>query len=325
MMDDKDEKDNLFNEEQPEDETSDNDIPLWLQGLESDELEEPKPFVSKDDLKDAWVPEIEETIKDDQISDDQIDEEETMDTPAEPMHPGSHDLTTDDHESMESEPTEEIDIDELPSIKYSDEIGPSLDDLPSSKGFMDISEIDFSVSQKQEEPGIENEALIEGELPEWLQEMIAEQDEPKTSFVDPEKIEEQDIINDQAPVEVSSNFDQTPSQDEPIDEDEREVKDDFYEDDILEVKDEIASDDQDPSSIHTASKFDETAIAIAGDETTPIVISIEDDQNVLSTQEEPIAEEPIAEEPIAEEPIAEEPIAEEPIAEEPIAEEPIAC
>jgi hypothetical protein len=355
MMDDKDEKDNHFNGERPEDETSDNDIPLWLQGLEDDELEEPKTFVSKEDVKDAWMPEIEETIDDDpidddpidddpidddpidddpidndqidddpidndQIDDDPIDDDKTIGTPAEPTDPGSNDLTTDDRESLESETTEEIDIDELPSLKYSDEIGPSLDDLPSSEGFMDISEIDFSESQKQEDPAIENEALIEGDLPEWLQEMISEQDKPKTSYAKAEELEEQDIIDDQGPVDDSSNFDQTPLQDEPIDETRLVVKDDFDEDDILEGKDEIATDDQDPSSIESSSKFAETAIAIAGDETTPVVISIEDDRNV---QEEPITEEPIAEEPIAEEPIAEKYIAEEPIGEEPIAEEPI--
>ena len=136
-MDNKDEKDNLMNEERPEDESSDNDIPLWLQGLDNDELDEPKPFSSKEDVKDSWVPEIEETIKDDQIKDDQIDDdqvddEEIIDVPVEPLDPGIHDQTTEERENMESEPTEEILIDELPSIKYSDDIGPSLDDLPSS-------------------------------------------------------------------------------------------------------------------------------------------------------------------------------------------------
>jgi len=353
-MDNKDEKENCMNEERPEEESSDNDIPLWLQGLENDELEEPKPFASKEDVKDSWVPELEGSIDNDQIGDNQtddvqLDDEELIDVPVDSLDSGINDQTTDDRENMENEPTEEIQIDELPGIDYSDDIGPSLDDLPSSEGFMDISGMDFSDVKKQEEPNIEDDALIEGDLPEWLQEMIAEEDKPKTGETELENLEEQDIIDDQTHVYDSSNLDQAPSQDEPIEEDGLAVKDDVDEDDILEEKHEITSDEEELSSIEPTSYLEETAIAIARDETTPVVISNDVDHKLPSSPkasitEEPIAEEFIAEEPIAEEPIAEEPvaeesimeasiteepiaeefIAEEPIAEEPIAEEPIA-
>ena len=311
-MDNKDEKENCMNEERPEEESSDNDIPLWLQGLENDELEEPKPFASKEDVKDSWVPELEGSIDNDQIGDNQtddvqLDDEELIDVPVDSLDSGINDQTTDDRENMENEPTEEIQIDELPGIDYSDDIGPSLDDLPSSEGFMDISGMDFSDVKKQEEPNIEDDALIEGDLPEWLQEMIAEEDKPKTGETELENLEEQDIIDDQTHVYDSSNLDQAPSQDEPIEEDGLAVKDDVDEDDILEEKHEITSDEEELSSIEPTSYLEETAIAIARDETTPVVISNDVDHKLPSSPEASITEEPIAEEFIAEEPIAEEP------------------
>ena len=286
-MDSKDEKDDRMNEQQPEDESSDKEIPLWLQGLTNDELEEPKPFASKEDVKDSWVPEIEETIED-----DQVDDEEIINLPVEPLDPGFHDQTTDERENMESEPTEEIQIDELPNIKYSDDIGPSLDDLPSSEGFMDISTIDFSEVQKKVEPNIEDEALIEGDLPEWLQEMIAENEKPNTGETELENLEEQDIVDDQAPVQDLLNLDQIPSQDDPIEEEELVVDDDLGVVDIMNIEeDEPAPDSEDLVLLEPSSHLEETAIAIAEDETSPVVISKGDDLKLPLSQEEPIAEE----------------------------------
>lgn len=324
-----DEKDNQMNEEpQPQEDPSNDDIPKWLQGLENDEQEESIPNTSKKDVNNSWVPEINhETTENNHIDRNEWDEEEGQEedhSPVEPFESADQTQETNEFESieaLESEHTEEIKIDELPSVEYSDEIGPSLDDLPSSEGFMDISEMEVSGSPQQEEPIFKDkdEALIEGELPEWLQEMIAEQEKSRPGDFEPGTNKEQDLLDDPTSHQDDSALDKIASEEIPVDEDElvKEIdlvpdhervvdaglviEDELFVDEELDVEvgldaeDEILTDDEDISLPEPPSSIDmETAIAIADDATKPVVIS-EDDPEIAPENDEITDDEPIDE------------------------------
>lgn len=329
-----DEKGNRMNEEhQPQDDSSNDDIPKWLQGLENSEHEESKPYTPKNNVMNSWVPEInEETTENKHVDrnkeEDEDDKEEEgpeeIKSPVEPIETDNQAEGTKDIETIEAlddEYTEEIEIDELPSVEYSDEIGPSLDDLPSSEGFMDISEMEVSGSPQQEEPILKDkdEALIEGELPEWLQEMIAEQEKSRPDDFEPDTNKEQELVDDPTSHQDASALDEIASEEIPADEDElvkdfdlvsddekvedagQDLEDDYFVDKELEievgndVEDAMLTDEEDVSLSEPPSYIDkETAIAIADDATKPVVVS-EDGPEIAPEEDATTGDEPTEE------------------------------
>lgn len=248
MMDKNEKNEKEKNDDpQPESDSSNNDIPLWLQGLENNETEEPESFASKKDVKSSWVPEL----NNETTEHDQNKGAEEINSTSEPIDQQAHDQETIDFESMESDSTEEIQIDKLPNGEDAAEIGPSLDDLPTSEGFMDISEMELSETAEEKEPVLDDDTLIEGDLPEWLQEMIAEQEESKTSEADPESVQNQAQVEISTSSQVLDDHDEVFTKDQEIEEDELiaedafiEEKEELVQDDELVVEDEPISEDE---------------------------------------------------------------------------------
>lgn len=216
--------------------SSNDDIPRWLQGFKDSEPDDTQPIAQVENSADAWVPEMGEheigPVGEDEIEandDSALSDSESIDHPIEEISEETQSL-----DDLEQQPDGHIsDVDDLvdlpDDISINDEIeignmleeempqaiNPSEDDLPSPEGFVDISGLD--VSELPERPILDDEPLRQGDLPEWLQEMITEAEEPQPDILSSAAIGDQDLADE--PMEITINLpdDQVePLQDESV-------------------------------------------------------------------------------------------------------------
>lgn len=288
-MDNSDENKNNINDK-PEGEPE--EIPYWLQGFEENIPDETKPIASDTDQGETWIKDSAISASDKDLTPSSNEEVETssphngnLDEPQPPdsildegemeWEEGSEDESSYENENTgaldDHEITDEIEIDAFHNDELAEPIEHEPDELPSPEGFVDISDLDLPESPHQEDEAILEVEAKEGELPEWLQEMISE---PETADID-------DMESTQLPEEE-------PAQ-ESVDELEINWEKEHLEDEFTEV--EIM--EGEPTPLEDAAEMDITEveqdldafIAIADEDTTPIsTIKTED---ISSDQDEP--------------------------------------
>lgn len=191
-MDNHEDKENDLNKDTGADgEPQENDIPLWLQGMGEQGSDDTKPIDPEDDDLSDWVREIEDLETEPEESNQPESskqananetEDETTDFPD----------ASDDHEV-----TEEVNIEDIPEEPRLEEDDPSFEEFSSIEGFVEISELDMDVLAQNDHDLSDEEPLRDGDLPEWLQEMIAESSEENLIEEEPVEIAEVEDIADQ--------------------------------------------------------------------------------------------------------------------------------
>ncbi|HQA29178.1 MAG TPA: hypothetical protein PLA02_08200 [Brevefilum fermentans] len=170
-------------------------IPLWLQGIDDLDENETKPTKLSEEQASPWIREI-----DADYSEQDGEGEAELSEPAQPISakadseadgtpidegrddapfieesghsPVDEEDASDDIEDWEI--TEEIAVIELSEELDDVSIDTDFDETTLEEGFVDISEVGLSKTQNDQAEISGDEPLREGELPEWLQEMIAE-------------------------------------------------------------------------------------------------------------------------------------------------------
>lgn len=297
-----------------EDNSSDEEIPLWLQGLVSNDQEKQDSNDLEEDNEDSWLPELSD--EPDYSEDDQGRKEDNDPPPSlETMNTTNPKHADHENELNQSENKEEIDIDKLPNGSHSNDIGPTIDDLPSSEGFIEISDIETTEFSLKDEPTLEDEPLIEGELPEWLQEMIAEQEQPQVTGINDGVVEkhglDEERKSDQEPKLQEPPFDEEDAQDDDflvfndeLDEEEPFTVDIdgsnksdmdmdsgwFSEQDEPIEEEKVTSEKHEISEEISNGVDDIAAYEMAEDETQPINVSSDDKETSSLIQDEPFIE-----------------------------------
>ena len=201
MANDKDQE--LNNNSKDEEKIPIEDIPIWQENLQDSEEEDTNPVeATKFEDEDSWVKEIKDTPDNSGLS--QItseDEEDIIDN----MLPGwlselseidsstPDSLSTHREEEAEadlyeshsaedpasgSEITEKIEIDPLNVYKNAGISDPAISSKPNEEGFFEISEFAREDIPEHEPMMPDNDLSEAEELPQWLEEMIAESDKP---------------------------------------------------------------------------------------------------------------------------------------------------
>jgi len=185
-------------------------IPLWLQGIDEFDENETKPTKLSEEQASPWIREIDADDSDQDREDEaalpeiaqpistEADseakgtsiEEGRGDTPffeESGQSPVDEEEASDDVDDWEI--TEEIAVIELSEELDDISIDTDFDEITLAEGFVDISEAGLSKTQNDLAEISGDEPLRDGELPEWLQEMIieaeleAEQPETETALI----------------------------------------------------------------------------------------------------------------------------------------------
>jgi hypothetical protein len=190
-MDNHEENENDLNKNKnPEDTPPNADIPLWLQGIEETTPEETKPIRSENDSEGAWIREIDNN--NDEIADDPTEHDRDSEVNFEGLNDAQlaqsevsedYELELNDIEDMES--TEEIEIQAFSEDLVPNGMESDFDTLSSAEGYVDISQIGITEQSFETIDNFEDEPLREGELPDWLQEMIAESEQQPEEGLSP--------------------------------------------------------------------------------------------------------------------------------------------
>jgi hypothetical protein len=278
-MDNHEEKENALNKRpDSESESQNEDIPLWLQGMEESVPDETKPIGSKQDQSGSWIREIDENtpVSASEDEPDPIQSDDPTDHEYETeIDLSSFDDTQTDHQEDsiqvkedfdaidDLESTEEIEIQAVSENPILDEMEPDIDALSSVDGFVDISEVGMIEQHVEATDDLDDEPLREGDLPEWLQEMIAESEQ--------EPVEHEPVFSE------DSVIIHEPQDDDLINVEEKTPGEDIIPQDEVDSFDGISEPD-------TSFDYD---ITIAEDDTAPIAPSTDELQAVLSDEELP--------------------------------------
>ncbi|MEA3328062.1 MAG: hypothetical protein U9R53_12300 [Chloroflexota bacterium] len=188
------------------------DIPLWLQGIEDSQDEDTIPLKKASDVPDQWVKEVPEDIGDklsslDNTEDSPGKEEDIpdwIDDEPESLSERTSDFDDIEYEvkEVEESPIEHEDNDLIDSDMVKVSLGENLipdenseliensfEVVPPEEEFIEISEADMS---NEEQPNRDGKSSEDEELPYWLQEMIAEPSDNVSAekHAEAEKIEE---------------------------------------------------------------------------------------------------------------------------------------
>jgi len=266
---DNENEDALNAESNSENDFHQEDIPLWLQGIEEAQDEDASPLKKEDDVTDQWIKEVPEDIGNTQkslnISEDSHKEGEDLPNwiGEEPENPSSEPSDPDDTKSQVNEleepkiePEDNAPIESETLVSHfdenfnPDEISENVQDtekkLPPEDLFIEISEADILDEDQSNQDSRSSE---DEELPYWLQEMIAEpsQNESVEEQPAPGEIEEfLEEINELEGdlVEETIIEEVLPSQDSPQEVDETQISnEEIFEQDLT---DWIAEDNTKP-------------------------------------------------------------------------------
>lgn len=224
----------------PKEQPDNKGIPLWLQGIDEFDENETKPTKLSEEQAGPWIREI-NADDSEQNREGEIElsepaqsisaetgseaerasiEEDRSDTP---FIEESSQSSSDEEESSDDiedwEITEEIAIIELSEGHGDISIGTDFDEITLEEGFVDISEVGLTRTQNDPAEISGDEPLRDGELPEWLQDMIAEaeieseQPEAETALMSEDEslpkaeisdtlISEEDLVSDRIAPEI---------------------------------------------------------------------------------------------------------------------------
>jgi len=299
-MDNSDENKNNINDK-PEGEPE--EIPYWLQGFEESIPDETTPIAPDTNEGDTWIKESAISASDEDIPPETDDEVETsspqIDNLDEQQPPdsvldeaemereeGSEDETSFENEITgaldDHEITDEIEIDAFPGDALAEPVEPEPDELPSPEGFVDISDLDLPEPPHQEDEAILEVEAKEGELPEWLQEMISGPETSDINDTEPAQLPEEEPVQESVDV-LDINLEKEHLEDEML-EDEPTPLEDVVEMDITEVDQELDAEitiaDEDTTPISTIKTED-----ISSDEEEPESIELESDEHQSALSE----------------------------------------
>jgi len=250
------------------------DIPLWLQGIEEAQDEDASSLKKEDDVTDQWIKEVPEYIGDTQkslnISEDSQQEGEDLPNwiGEEPENPSKEPSDLDDAKSLVNEleepnidPEDNAPIESETFVSHMnenfdpDEISEKFQDaekkLPPEEVFIEISEADI-LDEDQSNQDVRSSE--DEELPYWLQEMIAEPSQNESAeeqpapgeieeFLEEENELEGDLVEEIIIEEV------LPSQDSPQEVDESQTSnEEIIEQDLTEL---MAEDNTKPVMIQS--------------------------------------------------------------------------
>jgi hypothetical protein len=284
-----DDDENMNNPGSPgENGPSNDDIPLWLQGLDDKEPDDTKPIsLEEDSGSEDWI-----HTSDDSHADSEPEPE--LDSDFELNH--EEGVSPDDTDQDVAEPDDDWDLDEAllseqvaAEDKFEEGFSPdqdyedmgvvfpsgedssepdeaSNDEFSSPEGFLDISELPSSATPEGDETFFENEPIRHGELPEWLQDMINEPDDLQPEFDAMDEPEVPDLMD--TPTEISA---------EAM---------------VLDIEPDAAEPSQDEALSNDKNTDEESelvdAISMVDEETNPVPISVtEEHEPVLIDDEEP--------------------------------------
>ncbi|MBW6475155.1 MAG: hypothetical protein K0B14_18655, partial [Anaerolineaceae bacterium] len=190
--------DALKNQEDANAESPREDVPLWLQGIEEPLDDETKPINATKDQTGNWIREIED-INSESLDEDAPDLPEDSDLDKAEFETevnvnAFEELSQLEHiedvsgkgetkadeiagDQEDSEITEEFVVDSLIDQPPYDDIDSDMEELATDEGFVDISQLGLDQQTGDAVEYIDDESLREGDLPEWLQEMIAESEQ----------------------------------------------------------------------------------------------------------------------------------------------------
>jgi hypothetical protein len=283
-MDNSDENKNNINDK-PEGEPE--EIPYWLQGFEESVPDETTPIVPDAKEGETWIKESEISASDEVLPPDSDDEVKAsfpqIDNLDQPQphdsvlaeaemetDQGSEDETSIENEITEAlddyENTDEIEIDALPVDEFDEPVELEPDELPSPEGFVDISDLDLPEPPPSADGAILEVEAKEGELPEWLQEMISEPETSDIKYAQPAQLPEEEPVQESVD-ELDINWEKEDLEVESM-EDEPAPLENVVEMDNTDVEQEV-----------------DVVINIADEDTTPISTIITEE--ISSEEEEP--------------------------------------
>ncbi|MBW6464941.1 MAG: hypothetical protein K0B06_00365 [Brevefilum sp.] len=323
-MDNYDENKNNPNEK-PEGEPE--EIPYWLQGFDDDFQEKTTPIESDSNDDGMWINESDNAPTDEDVIPDLEDPDESSypqtdimdELEADDSDESEHEIEIEEISEEAStiannstdawndrEITDEIEIDTSPGEAEAELIEPDLDEPPSPEGFVDISDLDLP-----EPPQLENDVVFdveakEGELPEWLQEMISEPEEIEIKDTEmtqgseeeeddddgeEEKEEEEEIKERIDALDVNWEKEHLPDE---ITEEDHERDEDIFEMDSTEVHEDL-------DAVMTISDEDTTPVStlkteeILPEDEEPEPIEIEGDEQEIEVREISEVDDPLDE------------------------------
>ena len=191
-----------------------------------EELQENQPIEAEGDELNQWVREI--SGEHDLQEQDIVESLEDIPVSKGDLPDWINELSPSDHETLDSETgtlanqeqQETIEIESKEDSWDAEESDEDpLDDL--DEGFLEISEIDLERDKVEESETSSSDAIVEEqeELPDWLEDMITDQQEPSTLHDEKEDEEERLFMNDEPtqPVQIIeenlSSVDQDQEQD----------------------------------------------------------------------------------------------------------------
>ncbi len=187
-MDNNEEKRSNLN---PDEKSAENDIPLWLQGLEDPNKSDIEPTESSEKKEDSWIKEVENppTNIDGLPSDQYIDDDQEFEI-----------------QKQSSETSQDINNTNEVNTNTMDYQFKNSEEQISNEGFIDFSDSNLGGNMEFGPSNPDDNLLSEDELPQWLMDMI---DEPNGDDV-PDEIED--------PMEQLEETDATMKDFEKIDE-----------------------------------------------------------------------------------------------------------
>jgi hypothetical protein len=256
------------------------EIPYWLQGFEESIPDETTPIESDTKETETWIKESAISPSEEDIPPDSVLEEVEMED-----EEGSKNETSFENEITgaedDDEVTDEIEIDAIPADEIAEPVEPEPDELPSPEGFVDISDLDLPEPPHQEDEDILGVEAKQGQLPEWLQEMISEPDTSEIIETELAQLPDEEPVQDSVD-EKDMNWEKEHLEDEIV-EDESTPLEDIVEMEIIEIDQELEAGltiaDEDTTPISTIKEED-----ISSDKAEPEFIELETDE----TQSEPL-------------------------------------
>jgi hypothetical protein len=296
---DKKKKKRSIDEEQSKNKSQMDDIPLWLQGLDEPEEEEPLPQDLDKNPSDSWISEIDANFPELPHEPDMLSREQ--EEPTDDILPGwISELSREDKESTLEQ--NELDAPFIPNAELDDEIQPInpleqdntiheiVEDRNEEQGFIEISDIalDKKADMSPSIAGLQPSG--DDELPGWLKEMVSEtveeddsiaisaKDQGEVSLVPSKEIEERN--------QEEAYVVEFPKNEEPSDGDRKDIVESTEDD-----QDEDLDEQKETIQVENPSEPQKSEITphIVEEDTVPVKAASRLSKPVNDQAEEPVS------------------------------------
>lgn len=260
--------DALKNQNNANDEPPKEEIPLWLQGMEESQNDETKPIDAKSEQTGNWIRETED-INAESVGEDRSDSPDSasvfeteigLGAFDETPQPGHTEGVPENGETMadeiadgidDHEITEEFVVESLTEQPPYDDNDSDLEEFTPDEGFVDISQFGLDQQTGDAVEFIDDESLREGDLPEWLQEMIAESEQDSIEEADvgveeeliipaPSEESQDSSIQKDIPEEAFPEPEEVPTMDDEEAVEEKEVPETFLDEGLIMAEEDTA-------------------------------------------------------------------------------------